>query len=648
MEPAPPQPPSAPAEAEAAFQQAVALHRQRRVDEARALYERALHLEPHHVPALICLSTIELQSTQPERAGELTALAARLAPDSGAVHFAHARAQHLLGRTAAAVASYERAIALNAGLADAHFHRGNALHALERYDAALASYEQALACRPGTAELFTNRGNTLRCLQRYGAALDSYAQAIAAAPNCAEAHYNRGITLAGLGRSIDAIASYERAIACRPQYAEAYFNRGNALRELGRLEAASASYQQALAVRPGYAEVYSNLGNLLVELGRRADALESYERALTLKPDFAEAHYNRGALLGSLQQLDAALDSLNDAIRADPHYAVAYLGRAFFSLLRGDLVNGWIDYEWRWKVKGSLIFQERRSFPQPRWHGEKAIAGKVILIHQEQGLGDALQFCRYVQQVADLGAKVILEIHRPLMDLLAQLAGVWRIIERGSALPAFDYWCPLLSLPGVFNTSLDTIPAAVRYLSADPILLTQWQSRLGDKTKPCIGIVWSGGKVHPNDHNRSMRLAQLLQGLPDGLEYVSLQNEVRDSDAQLLAQSPKVRSFAQHLSDFSDTAALCECMDLVISVDTSVAHLAGALGKSTWILLPFSPDWRWLLNRVDSPWYPTVRLYRQRSAGDWDAVLAQVRADLERAFLGGETTTVEARAEPTT
>jgi hypothetical protein len=300
-------------------------------------------------------------------------------------------------------------------------------------------------------------------------------------------------------------------------------------------------------------------------------------------------------------------------------------------LLQGDLDNGWIDYEWRLKRDGGLL-KDGRGFAQPHWRGQEPLAGERILLYAEQGLGDTLQFCRYVKGVAQLGASVILEVQKPLRNLLVGLEGAAQVIGRGQALPDFDYQCQLLSLPLAFKTGLDTIPATVRYLRSEPAKVAQWQARLGQRSHPCVGLVWSGSLIHKADQKRSIALAQLIGRLPVGPQYVSLQKEVREHDLLTLRSNPAILHFGDELQDFTDTAALCECMDLVISVDTSVAHLSGALGKQTWIMLPWVPDWRWLLEREDSPWYPTVKLYRQDKLGDWNGVFERINRDLTQMF----------------
>jgi Flp pilus assembly protein TadD len=382
---------------------------------------------------------------------------------------------------------------------------------------------------------------------------------------------------------------------------------------------------KAIELCPNNAVFHSHRGNALLGLMHLDAAIASYDRAIAIKPDYAEAHYNRGTALQELRQLDAAIASYDRAIAIKPEYAAAYWNKGFALLLSGDYERGWALYEWRWK--NEKLGNKQRHFPQPLWLGSENIKDKTILLIHEQGLGDTIQFCRYAKLVADLGARVVAEVPKTLLGALQGLEGVSEFAEAGKPLPAFDYHCPLASLPLAFKTTLDTIPASDSYLRSNSNKAAAWAARLGAKTKPRVGLVWSGSTIHTNDHNRSLTLQSLLPYLPATVDYISLQKELRDIDKAALQHS-KIQHFGDELKDFTDTAALCELTDVVISVDTSVAHLAGSLGKKTWVLLPYVPDWRWLLDRDDSPWYPSARLYRQKTRGDWAEVLAQVRRDL--------------------
>jgi predicted O-linked N-acetylglucosamine transferase (SPINDLY family)/ADP-heptose:LPS heptosyltransferase len=473
-----------------------------------------------------------------------------------------------------------------------------------------------------------DQGNELEDLNRSEEALACYDRAIAINPDYARAHSNRGNVLQNLKRFDEALESYDRALSIRPDYAEAHYNRGNALQACKRYQEAITSYERALSIKPDFIQALISLGNVLHDCNRYVEALSSYDRALTIQPDYAEAFYNRGNVLHDLKRYDEAIVSYNRALTIKPDYAGAHWNSSFCHLILGDFETGWKEYEWRWKSDDSRYLG--RNFSKPQWFGEESLQGKTILLHGEQGFGDTLHFCRYAKQVADLGARVILEAQQPLLPLLATLDGVDQLVAQGSPLPDFDCHCPLLSLPLAFKTRLDSIPVNNPYLFSEPDQVKHWQKILGEKTLPRVGLVWSGGTAQKNDHNRSFALRELLPLLTSPLEcqFISLQKELRDADKELLAQQPVLQYYGDQINDFADTAALCELMDVVISVCTSVAHLSAALGKPTWILLSDNACWRWLLNRDDSPWYPTVRLFRQTQHGDWQNVIERVSHEL--------------------
>jgi tetratricopeptide (TPR) repeat protein len=530
------------------------------------------------------------------------------------------------GKAMDAVDLLTRAVAANPASADAHFNRGVALGELGRPDEALESYERALAANPDYAEAHFNRGVVFGELQRWDEAIDCYDRAIALRSDYAEAHHNRGVALAELARPTEALESYERAIAARPAYAAAYNNRGAALAALGRLDEALVSYDRAIQLKPEYASAYDNRGVALMELDRPAEALQSHDRALALKPDFAEAHYNRGNALRELHLHRDAIASYERALALKPDHASAHWNLADCLLLTGEFPRGWDEYEWRWKLEDRR--DGKRDFKEPLWLGGQPLAGKTILLHSELGLGDTLLFCRYATKVAALGAKIILEVQPSLLPLLIGLEGVALTLPRGAPLPAFDYHCPLMSLPLAFKTDLSSIPSNVPYLGSDTERVAVWIERLGAYDRPRVGLVWSGSVKLRHDR-RSMPLAQMVPLLSPWAQWVSLQREVPEVDAALLASRTDLRHLGDALGDFAETAAALTLMDLVITVDTSVANLAGAMGKPVWILLPFNPhDWRWMLERRDSPWYPTARLFRQPSPGDWASVIERVREEL--------------------
>ena len=579
-----------------AMQRAVAAFQRGQPHEAEHLCRWVLGVKAEYFDALYLLGIIAGQAGKPQETAELLS----------------------------------RALSVNPYSADAHFNRGVALGELKRLAEALESYERALALKPDHTDAHFNRGVVLGELNRPAEALESYERAIALNPDNAEAYNNRGIALSQLRRHAEALASYERAIALKPEYANAYNNLGNLLGDLDRRPEALVSFERAIAFRPDSAEAYNNRGLALGDFERHAEALASLERAIALKPDYAEAYYNRGNALRELHRHLEAVDSFERAIALRPDYASAHWNLADCHLLLGDFARGWKEYEWRWRLEQRET--GRREFPQPLWLGARPVSGQAVLLHSELGLGDTLLFCRYAMEVAALGAKVVLEVQPPLLQLLADLEGVSEILPKGAPLPAFDCHCPLMSLPLAFKTDLHSIPARVPYVRSDPARVAAWQAQLGERKKPRVGLVWSGSVALRND-KRSMALADMLPLVRDWAEWVSLQKEVPGTDRALLASRADIRHFGDKLSDFAYTAALVELMDVIVTIDTSVANLAGAMGKAVWILLPFNPhDWRWMLDRGDSIWYPTARLFRQSATGDWRGVIRRVNDELVRQF----------------
>jgi tetratricopeptide (TPR) repeat protein len=422
-----------------------------------------------------------------------------------------------------------------------------------------------------------------------------------------------------------AILLYDRAIELQPSRAEPYYKRANAFKALGRLEAALTSYDQAVEREPGYAHAHCNRGVVQQALGLAENALASYDRAIALDPADVVAHYNRAVLMQDRSCWQEALASYDRAISIDPRFADAQYNRSMLQLFLGDFESGWRGYEWRWANAKRLGIGAARTFVETRWHGQEPIDGKRLLLYGEAGLGDTLHFCRYATLCARLGATVILEVQAPLCGLLQHLEGISKVVSAGNPLPPFDYQCPLLSLPLAFKTTLDTIPAPRSYLRAEVEKVMQWRIRLGPRRRPRVGLAWSGNPRNAIDARRSIRLADWLPSLPPELEYFCLQTSVSEADAATLGSSSRVISFDSTLLDFENTAALCQCMDIVVTVDTSLAHLAGALGHRTWVLLPKVPDFRWLQDRDDSPWYPSLKLYRQSAAGDWSGVFDRRR-----------------------
>jgi tetratricopeptide (TPR) repeat protein len=641
------------------LQNAIALHQAGRLKEAANNYKLLLKNSPKDPDLLTSLGMIALQLGNFNECIKLLGQSLLFAPTQPYALSYRGVALQELKRYKEALINYDRAITLKPDYIDAYYNRGNTLKELKRFSEALTDYDTIISLDPTDVEAIRNRGNTLQELNRYEEAINSYNQAIALTPNHPISYYNRGNALQELNRYQEAIASYDQALtlnpnyteahssrgnalyelkrydealACHnyaiklnPNYAEAHSNRGNVLYELKDYEHALASHDYAITLNPNYAKAYSNRGNTLQKLKRLDEALVNHDRAINLKPDYVNAHINRGIILNQLKRLDEALISFDRAITLNPDHAGAYWNKALLKILIGEYQAGWELYEWRWKHNDQ---EHYRSFPQPLWLGEESNYNKTLLIHSEQGLGDMIQFCRYALMAKTHFTKVIFEVPKNLTALIASLKGDFTLVEKGKSLPHFDLQCPIMSLPLAFKTTLETIPGQTPYLYSSNNKQTLWHKKIGNKAKLRIGLAWSGSRGHKNDHNRSLLLKQLEPILQLPFEFHSLQKEVRSEDMETLNLFNYIHLHQDELIDFSDTAALINEMDLVISVDTSIAHLAGALGKTVWIFLPFMPDYRWMLDRADSPWYPTARLYRQPKINHWESVITEVKNNL--------------------
>jgi tetratricopeptide (TPR) repeat protein len=506
---------------------------------------------------------------------------------------------------------------------------------------ALQCYECTLGRAPKHAQAWLNRGVVQAALGDREAAISSYSSALEVEPGLALALFNRALAQHELKRFQAAITDYEQALALSPQEASWLYNLADAWHQSGQLSRALDCYDRALALRPDYAEASCNRGIVLRALGRPGDAVASFEQALKARPEYPEAYSNRGLALRDEQALDAANHSFHCAIALRPHYANAHLNQAFTKLLEGRYREGFAQYEWRWQSSQSVY--SAHPFKHPLWLGQPCLEGKRLLVHAEQGLGDSLQFVRFALVLAQQGATVIVAAPQALKQLFRQLPGLSEVILDSDMPPAADFRCPMMSLPLALNTTLESVPFASSYLRPSPQRFAHWQQWRSsqDRLAPAsakrtrglwIGLVWRGRPEHGNDRLRSMTLAQLVPHLPRQHRYVALQPELAPQDLQCLAQlhaqpDPEgldITHLGAQLRDFDDTAALCMQLDGVIAVDTSVAHLAGGLGRPTAVLLPYSPDWRWMLARSDSPWYRSMTLLRQARHADWDSSLCQL------------------------
>jgi tetratricopeptide (TPR) repeat protein len=519
---------------------------------------------------------------------------------------------------------FHNAIALTRDTAEVHYDRGIALKDLNRFADALACFDKALALKPDYAEAYNSRGIVLAAVKRFDEALSCFDKAIALKSDYAGAHNNCGIVLQDLGRMDDALASFDKAIVLEPDNAAAHNNRGAVLQDLKRFDDALAAFDKAMALKPDYAAAHFNRGIVLQELKRLDGALASYDKAIALKPNSA-LYINRGIVLQDLRRFDDALASYDKATALKPDYAEAYNNKAICLLQMGRFEQGWQLHEWRKKIEEPV---GNRSFPKALWLGNENISNKTLFVHWEQGFGDTIQFCRYSKLLKARGARVEMSVQQPLYKLLQQMSPDIKIIRHDEVPAEFDYHCPLMSLPLALGTKLETIPSEKYYILADAQLRKVWDARLPPPTKPRRGVVWSGNTKQKNDRNRSIDLATLAPLFSADAHWISLQKDLRLGDSALLRELNQIVCYGDEVKDFSDTAAVIDLLDLVITVDTSVAHLAGAMGKQVWILLTYNPDWRWLLDRSDTPWYPSARLFRQDHTRSWENVVGSVHAAL--------------------
>jgi tetratricopeptide (TPR) repeat protein len=531
---------------------------------------------------------------------------------------------HQAGRLQAAEQIYGQILARQPNHADAWHLLGFIAYQMGKHEIAVEYIGYAIRLAGNQASFHHNLGDAYRALGKTADAVSCYRRALQLQPDLVESHNNLGVAFEEQGRLEEAVTCYRRALELKPDDAEIHNNLGNALKDQGKLDEAVACCRRALELQPDYAAAHNTLGNALKDQGKLDEAVACCRRALELKPDYAEAHNSLGVAFIDQGKLDEALACCRRALELKPDFAAAHKNLSLLSLLTGDFPRGWAEYEWRRRAKPS----QRRDFSQPLWDGQP-LEGRTILLHAEQGFGDTIQFIRYAPLVEQAGAAVLVECQRPLVRLLAGCRGVDELIGRGDDLPPFDVHAPLLSLPGIFHTALRDIPATIPYLFADPGLVKHWRQELGGIAGFKIGIAWQGNPKFPRDRDRSIPVGffKPLASLP-GTRFFSLQKGAGAEQLQDVAGRFPITEVGSRLEDFTDTAAVMMNLDLVVTSDTAIAHLAGALGVRVWVALCFVPDWRWLLHRSDSPWYPTMRLFRQDRRGDWQGVFRRIEVAL--------------------
>jgi tetratricopeptide (TPR) repeat protein len=586
-----------------------------------------------HAPAGLCTKAFGLRSAgRPLDAAQCCRQA--LSIDAN-----HADAMHLMALLSFDAGHYDHAVEWIARAirqdpkVEYLTHLGEALQRQKRHDEALKAFDKAIQFKPDSAELWRNLGDVLVQLNRDNEPLLSYQHALKLQPHDFDAAGKSGVLLHRQARWEEALAHFDCGEALQPNHAPTLHLRAIAHRGLRNYRGYLADSLRAHALDPANAESCNNIGDALQSLGREQEAIAWFDKALALSPENATILTNKACAISQLQRLEEAAAIYSQVGTIAPDYALAQWNLALLKLLTGDFAAGWAGREARWKIPS--LSGHYPKFEKPMWRGEQAVVGKTILIHVDEGLGDTIQFARYVPMVAARGARVVLVVADALRQLLSGLTGVVQCLPLSAGgLPDFDMHCPLTSLPLMLGTTLDTIPAEIPYLPQPATeRIRAWEERLGPRDRPRVGLVWSGDLSHRNDHNRSIPLQLLTRILEVDATFVSLQKHPRPADSIVLVERSDIVDLTDHLNDFTETAALMSCLDLVVTVDTSVAHLAGAMGRPTWIMLPFTPDYRWLLHRNDSPWYPTVRLFRQDAARDYAPVLDRLRAELS-AFVG--------------
>jgi tetratricopeptide (TPR) repeat protein len=641
--------------------QGMRCHQAGQFAQAEQFYRQVLSQQPRHADALHLLGVLALQSGQHQAALDLIGQAISINPSQAAYHNHQGIALANLGRNQDAAESFRRAMRLAPQMPDAHYNLGNVLRELGDDAGAIACFRQAVALRPNYAEALFNLGNALRGagqlqeaaaafqqalrakpgylkamlnlgdtwhdLNEYDQAVSMFLQVLAVRPDHAKAHNNLGTVYRSQARHQDAAAEFQRAIDLEPNFAEAHNNLGSALLDLKRTEEAMAAFQRSIELNPRYAKGYNGLGAAWRALDDVPRAIECFRQAIELDPQLSESHTNLGSSLQELGRLDEAIACFRRAVELKPSAPEAHFGLASALLLEGRFAEGWPEYEWRLQGKD----HPKRELRSPPWDGGD-LNGRSILLLSEQGMGDTLQFIRYAKIVKQRGGRVTLGCPEPLVRILSTCPWLDRVASELSQ-EGFDCHAQLMSLPRLLGTTLETIPAEVPYLFADPRLIEMWRERLAAYPGLKVGINWQGNPKYAGDRQRSIPLEHFEPlAHVSGVTLISLQMGYGTEQLAQVADRFAVVTLGEDVDRtsgaFMDTAAVMKCLDLIITSDTSTPHLAGALGVAVWMATPFLPDWRWLLEREDSPWYPTMRLFRQAARGDWASVFARMAKEL--------------------
>lgn len=619
---------------QALWEQGLRHHQSGALPEAKNCYTQALEIDPLHFDSLYLSSAIAVQENNIDLAIDFLNRALAINPSHIDSLFNLSVLLGKINETEKALSTYELLNQLAPNHVQSRYNYASLLAKLGHIPNAINEFKKVIELQP----------DLLIARQNYEKLLWSQSQQVELAPNnlneFIRAH-NKGLSLLEENQFSAALEHFDKALTIEPKSFEGHHNKGMALEKMGRLQEALSHYQQAIEYCPESSRTFNNLGNAYRELDLLDEAIISFERAIELDPNYAEAFSNLGWTLFRLQEYQQSKEYFKKAIKINPGLSPAVFNLSLCQLTLGEFEEGWINYEER--MKQPLYQKKIDPLNKPQWDGSQELDGKAIYIHAEQGLGDTIQFCRYIKLLAARGAKVLFEPQVQLKRLLKNIDGVSQLLEPGQIIPTYDYHCPLMSLPLAFKTNRDSIPNDVPYIYADESKKDYWKEKLAKISGPKVGLVWSGG-FRPNNpelwgvnQRRNISFELISQLNMEGIQFFSLQKG-EGAEAELkkykdeLWSSSNLHNFADELQDFSDTAALIDQLDLVISVDTSTAHLAGAMGKPVWILNRFDGCWRWLSNGDESEWYPTAKLYRQKKNGRWDEVIEKIKNDLKYAL----------------
>ena len=620
------------------FQRGVSALQAGNLKEAKQFLQAVVRAEPRYLPALNLLGVVfgRLGRNGDAMASYNRALA--VAPQSIEAWYGLGMTQLAAGRPDNSIASFDRVLAFKPDFTQVHLMRAKLLTDLGRHDAALAGVEKLLSLMPNFAEGWLGRSIILFGLKRHDEALSAVDRALVLKSDLAEAWHGRGNALNELKRYDEALAAYDKALSINPNFAGAWHGRGTVLDELKRYHEALGAYEKASGLAPDLTEAWLGRGNVFYALKRSEEALTSFDRALTLDRNLAEAWLGRGNVFTDLKRLDEALTCYDKAIVLKPDFATAYFNRARGKLLVGRFKEGWTDYEWRW---GAQHFPSKRpDLNVPDWQG-KSLSGCHLLVYGEQGLGDIIQFVRYLPLLAEQKCEITFLVQEKLARLLRQSIPQVNIVGTLGDVRGIDVQAALMSLPHRFDTELSSIPNKVPYLKAEPELEARWKTRIGTHGFK-IGIAWQGNPIGKIDEGRSIPLREFVRlSRISGVRLISLQKHAGLEQLAALPKDTGIETLGEDFDNgadaFIDTAAVMNSLDLIITSDTSIAHLAGALGRPAWVVLKEVPDWRWMLDREDSPWYPTLRLFRQSQRDDWDSVYAKMERELRELAAASET-----------